>query len=250
MSEIFQRAQRYKAKLKLAFCGPSGSGKTYSALLVAKGMNCGRIAMIDTENRSGELYADLAEYDVAPIGPPFSVDKYIGAIKAAEAAGYGVLIIDSLSHAWVKEGGILDEVDKRGGKNAFTSGWREATPMHNKLVDAILQSPRRPGHGQLPAYGDSWQGPHQVVRRQVLHSRRADWRRADAVAEHRYRSTTSAILSADAAVGAAVPGVPAAAVSWTDAVRSAGRTRRTGPGAAGTDVRVPVVRYRNRHSMD
>ncbi len=137
---IFQKAQRRKAKLKLALCGPSGSGKTFSALKIAKGMG-GKIAFIDTENGSGQLYSHIAEYDVAEIGPPFSVDKYIAAIKAAEEAGYDILIIDSLSHAWSKQGGILDEVDKRGGKNAFTSGWREATPMHDKFVDAILQSP-------------------------------------------------------------------------------------------------------------
>jgi len=136
----FKKAERRKAKLRLALCGPSGSGKTYSALQIAKGMG-GKIALIDSENGSGQLYSDLADYDVAEIAPPFSVNKYISAIHDAEANGYNVLIIDSLSHAWSKEGGILDEVDKRGGKNAFTSGWREATPMHNKLIDAILQSP-------------------------------------------------------------------------------------------------------------
>jgi hypothetical protein len=140
MSNIFQKAERRKAKLKLALCGPSGSGKTYSALKIAKGMG-GKIAFIDTENDSGQLYCDIADYDVAPIAPPFSVDKFIGIIKEAEQAGYNILIIDSLSHAWAKEGGILDEVDKRAGKNAFTNGWREATPMHNRLIDSILQSP-------------------------------------------------------------------------------------------------------------
>ncbi|WP_434132711.1 ATP-binding protein [Sporomusa sphaeroides] len=139
MSTIFQKAERRKAKLRLALCGPSGSGKTYSSLKIAKGMG-GKIAFIDTENGSGQLYCDIADYDVAEIAPPFSVDKYIGAIKEAEAAGYDILIIDSLSHAWAKQGGILDEVDKRKGKNAFTSGWREATPMHDRFIDTILQS--------------------------------------------------------------------------------------------------------------
>jgi hypothetical protein len=135
----FQKAERRKAKLRLALCGPSGSGKTYSALKIAQGIG-GKIALIDTENGSGQLYCDIADYDVAEIAPPFSVEKYIGAIKEAETSGYNVLIIDSLSHAWSKEGGILDEVDKRAGKNAFTNGWRQATPLHNKLIDSILQS--------------------------------------------------------------------------------------------------------------
>lgn len=142
---IFQKAERRKAKLRLALCGPSGSGKTFSALKIAKGLTAGipgggKIALIDTENGSGQLYCDIANYDVAEIAPPFSVEKYIGAIKGAEEAGYDVLIIDSLSHAWSKAGGILDEVNKRGGKNSFTNGWRDATPLHDKFIDTILQS--------------------------------------------------------------------------------------------------------------
>ena len=142
---IFQKAERRKAKLRLALCGPSGSGKTFSAIKIAKGLTAGipgggKIALIDTENGSGQLYCDLADYDVAEIAPPFSIDKYIGAIKGAEEAGYDVLIIDSLSHAWSKAGGILDEVNKRGGKNSFTNGWRDATPLHDKFIDTILQS--------------------------------------------------------------------------------------------------------------
>jgi len=74
----------------------------------------------------------------------FSPDRYIEAIKVAEAAGYDVLIIDSLSHAWVGKEGVLEQVDiararSRTG-NAFTDGWRYASPMHNRLVDTMLQS--------------------------------------------------------------------------------------------------------------
>ena len=138
----FQKAERRKAKLKLALCGPSGSGKTYSALKIATGMG-GKIAFIDTENDSGQLYSGAFNYDIVSIAPPFSVDKYMSAIKAAEVEGYDILIIDSLSHAWSKQGGILDEVDRRRGNsnNAFTNGWREATPLHDKFIDCILQSP-------------------------------------------------------------------------------------------------------------
>lgn len=137
---MFSKATRKKAKLRLALCGTSGSGKTYSALLIAKGIG-GNIALIDTENGSGSLYEHLADYDVAEIHPPFTTDKYITAIREAEKSGYNVLIIDSLSHAWAGQGGLLEEVDKRksNAKNSFTA-WRDVTPMHNKLVDTILQS--------------------------------------------------------------------------------------------------------------
>lgn len=139
---MFQRAERKKAKLRLAIDGPSGSGKTYSALLIAQGLAPnGKIAMLDTERGSGELYADLCAYDVAPLAPPYSPDRYIKIIKGAELAGYDVLIIDSLSHAWTGDGGVLDLHDKataaERSKNSFMA-WREVTPKHNALVDAIL----------------------------------------------------------------------------------------------------------------
>ncbi|MEA3641749.1 MAG: ATP-binding protein [Lamprobacter sp.] len=139
---MFVKAQRQQAKLRLAICGPSGSGKTYSALQIARGLAPeGQIAMIDTERGSGSLYADLTEYDIAPISPPFTPKRYIELIQGAAAAGYKVLIIDSLSHAWCGEGGVLELVDRaaaasRSG-NSFMA-WREVTPHHNALVDAIL----------------------------------------------------------------------------------------------------------------
>ena len=61
MSFNLSEAKRSKAKLRLTIDGPSGSGKTYSALLIAYGL-CGdwsKIAVIDTERESANLYADL-----------------------------------------------------------------------------------------------------------------------------------------------------------------------------------------------
>lgn len=142
---MFRKAQRKQAKLKIGISAPSGAGKTYSALLMAYGM-CGdweKIAVIDTENGSAELYSHLGGYSVCPITPPFTPKKYIAAINEAVEAGFEVLIIDSLSHAWNGEGGLLDMQDKAAkaskSGNSFTA-WREITPEHNKLVDAVLQS--------------------------------------------------------------------------------------------------------------
>lgn len=141
---MFTKAERKKAKLRLALCGPSGSGKTYSALLLAQGLAPGgKIALIDTENGSGELYADIADYDTATLRAPFTPDRYIGLIRGAEQAGYDVLIIDSLSHAWAGDGGILDMHDKATAAsktgNSFTA-WREVTPQHNALVEMLLSA--------------------------------------------------------------------------------------------------------------
>lgn len=142
---MFRKAQRKQAKLKIGISAPSGAGKTYSALLMAYGIceDWEKIAVIDTENGSAELYSDLGDYSVCPITPPFTPKKYIQAVTEAVQAGFKVLIIDSLSHAWTGEGGLLDMQDKavKASKsgNSYTA-WREITPEHNRLVDALLQS--------------------------------------------------------------------------------------------------------------
>lgn len=142
MAIQFQKATKKRSKLRLAFDGPAGSGKTMSALLVAKGLaRGGKIAVIDTERGSASLYSDEVQFDVVELDT-FSPDTYVEAIKTAEDLGYAVIIIDSLSHAWEGKGGALDVKDKasrRPGLNDWTA-WREVTPMHNRLVDAMLQS--------------------------------------------------------------------------------------------------------------
>lgn len=140
MTVHFRRAQRQKAKLRLALAGPAGSGKTYSALLIAFGLG-GRVALVDTERGSGELYSHLGEYDVCSLKAPFTPEKYIEAIRAAEDAGYDTVIIDSLSHAWAGPGGVLDIHGHLAQKcgNSWAA-WRLVTPRHNDLVDAMLLS--------------------------------------------------------------------------------------------------------------
>lgn len=141
MTQItFRKAERKKAKLRLALIAPSGFGKTYSALRVAKGLG-GKIAVLDTENGSADLYANNFEYDVLQMNAPYLAKKYLMAIEAAEEAGYTTLIIDSLSHAWAGEGGLLDKqglIADKGGNS--WAAWRQVTPDHNKLVEKILQS--------------------------------------------------------------------------------------------------------------
>ncbi len=140
---LFRKAEKRKAKLRLAITGTAGSGKTYGALLIAQGLG-GKIAMLDTENGSGDLYANLCDYDVGSITAPYTVQKYLEAIKEAENAGYDVIIIDSLSHVWAGEGGLLDQqgkyADANPRSNSFAA-WRQITPLHNQLVETILSSP-------------------------------------------------------------------------------------------------------------
>jgi len=136
-----RKAERKKAKLRLGIAAPSGAGKTYSALLLAFGLG-GKVGLIDTEHGSGDLYAHLGDYDIIGIEAPYTVAKYTQAIKAFEQAGYTTIIIDSLSHAWSGDGGLLDKQGKMAdrGTNSFAA-WRTITPEHNALVDAMLRSP-------------------------------------------------------------------------------------------------------------
>lgn len=135
-----RKAERKKAKLRLGLAGPSGAGKTMSALKMAHGMG-GKICMIDTERGSGDLYSDLFDYDIITLEQPFKPEKYVEAIQAAESAGYDIIIIDSLSHAWSDEGGLLDQADKlsKQSGNRFTV-WADLTPQHRKLVNGMLNS--------------------------------------------------------------------------------------------------------------
>ena len=132
-----QTAQRKRAKIKMGLQGPSGSGKTYSALLVAYGLsyNWSKVAVIDSENHSAELYAHLGNYNVINLAPPFTPEKYSQAIDICEQAGIEVIIIDSTTHCWEN---LLDFHSSLQG-NSFTN-WAKVTPRHNDFVQKILQS--------------------------------------------------------------------------------------------------------------
>lgn len=137
---MFRKATKSQAKARIALCGPAGSGKTYSALTIAKHLGP-RVAVIDTEHGSASKYAgDVADFDVCELDT-FSPAAYREAIRDAEKAGYDVIVIDSLSHGWSGEGGVLEMVDNvaaaktRG--NSFAA-WKDVTPEHRKLVEAIV----------------------------------------------------------------------------------------------------------------
>jgi hypothetical protein len=140
----FARATRRRVHLKIGIMGPSGSGKTYGALQLAFGLAGpgGRVAVIDTENGSASLYAHLGAYDVMEVAAPFTVARYVAAIDEAASAGYDVLLIDSISHAWAGEGGLLnlkESLDARGG-NTFAN-WAKVSPLHEQFKSALVKAP-------------------------------------------------------------------------------------------------------------
>lgn len=141
---MFKKATKAQLKARIGLVGPTGSGKTYTALLMAKAFvaDGGRVAVIDTERGSASKYSgEVAEFDVCEL-ENFAPSNYIEAIKFADAEGYDVIVIDSLSHAWMGEGGALDMVDKASKRSQGGSfaAWRDVTPECNALVDCILQS--------------------------------------------------------------------------------------------------------------
>ena len=145
-----QRATRSQTKLRLALTGASFAGKTTGALMLAKGLVEGmieagqlsaspnpRIGLIDTERKRSHLYSHLVPFDVIDLAPPYSIERYLGAMHALEDAGNEVIIVDSASHAWSGAGGLLSTIKS---DNSF-SEWRKATPVQDEFIDSIMRSP-------------------------------------------------------------------------------------------------------------
>lgn len=133
-----RQSERKKAKIKMALQGSAGSGKTYSSLLLAEGLtngNFSKVAVIDSENGSADLYAHLGQYNVLSLKPPFTPESYIKAIEVCEKAGMEVIIIDSISQSWEE---LLDYHSSLAG-NSFTN-WAKVTPRQNAFIDKILQA--------------------------------------------------------------------------------------------------------------
>jgi len=139
----FKKAERKKSKLRLGITGPSGSGKTYAALTLAKAMG-GKIAAIDTENGSMSLYENMCDFDVIDMAAPYTPQRMVEYIKMAEANGYDVLIIDSITHEWSGPGGCI-EMNDTAARTKFKgntwSAWSVTKPMHRALLDTIIASP-------------------------------------------------------------------------------------------------------------
>ena len=136
----FVKAEKSKAKLRMAIFGTAGSGKTFTALRVATGIAKAlnsRIAVIDTERGSASKYADRFDFDTLELTPA-KIENYTSAFTDAEKAGYKVLVIDSMSHGWQE---LLEEIEalakQRYNGNTFRA-WGEGTPKQREFIDALL----------------------------------------------------------------------------------------------------------------
>lgn len=152
MSQL-RKATRKKAKIRLGLSAVSGGGKTVSALLIAYGMvgDWDKIAVIDTESESADLYANhtlpngtrIGEFLVRPLSSPYTPERYIEAIKECEQAGIEVIIVDSITHEWDGKGGCLELVDQiaqgSNSKNSYVA-WGKVTPRHQAFIESMLNS--------------------------------------------------------------------------------------------------------------
>jgi len=150
-------AEREKEKAVIGFIGCSGSGKTVSALITAYGMMKEaypeaseaeiwlKIGVVDTEHKRSKLYANLEIGDVR-IGrfrhidfpPPYTTERYNAAVLTMKKAGAEVIIVDSISHNWMGEGGIVETHGQMSG-NSFQN-WGKLAPETTKLIKTLTQN--------------------------------------------------------------------------------------------------------------
>ena len=149
-SFTFKPAKRQNVNLLIGLASGTGGGKTWSAMALATGIAGGkRFAVIDTEAGRALHYADRFEFDHGDLHAPFSPDAYTEAILAADAAGYPVIIVDSMSHEWAGDGGVLDmqehELDRMAGDDwkkreaVKMAAWIKPKMSHKRMMQKLLQ---------------------------------------------------------------------------------------------------------------
>ena len=141
-----RKAERKQAKLRIGLSAPAGAGKTYSSLLLAYGItgDWSKVALIDTESGSGELYAHLGDYNTIQLEAPYTPERYTEALQACIDAGMQVVIIDSASHEWDGKGGVLqinEALANAKYRGNTWAAWNETTPRHQKFLEAIVTAP-------------------------------------------------------------------------------------------------------------
>lgn len=140
MALQLKKATRQQVKIKLGVSAPTGFGKTYSSLLLAKGLvgKWDKIAVIDSENGSADLYAHLGDYYTLTMKPPYTIDAFASAMNECVKAGIECVIVDSTYHYWHGKGGLLEYNNNLGGR---FQDWAKTNPLWSKFLDTILQAP-------------------------------------------------------------------------------------------------------------
>lgn len=151
-----KRAKREALIAAVEIAGPSGSGKTLGGLLIAYGMMkekypeldeydvWGKIGLVDTEHDRSLIYegkndehthgVKIGEFWHQPLVKPYTLANYNKAVLELKKAGCEVVIIDSISHAWESEGGLLDLQQQKGGN---FQAWRDINPVYGDFIDLV-----------------------------------------------------------------------------------------------------------------
>lgn len=148
---LITEAQREQLIGSIALIGPSGSGKTLSSLKIAKGMiekkypdmpekeRWKKVGFIDTEHKRSKIYANTSRHGIGAFihldfQKPYTLDRLDDAVIALKQHGCEILIIDSLTHFWEGDGGILDLQQSFGGTFA---AWRDTNPHYTNFISIV-----------------------------------------------------------------------------------------------------------------
>ena len=150
MTITFRTAVRENVNLLIGLAGGTGSGKTRSAMRLASGISGGKpFAVIDTEAGRAKHYADDFQFDHCELRAPFRPQAYAEAILEADRLGYPAIVVDSMSHVWAGDGGVLDwqeeELDRMAGddwkkrEGCKMAAWIKPKMAHKDMVQRLLQ---------------------------------------------------------------------------------------------------------------
>lgn len=134
-------AKREAVPPLISLWGMSGSGKTLSALYLARGIvgETGCITLIDTENGRAKFYADeVGGWKHIDMQPAFSPEKYSAAFRFCEENGADIIIVDSMSHVWEGEGGVIDMAENIGGAGLYK--WNAPKLALKRMMNSVMRS--------------------------------------------------------------------------------------------------------------
>lgn len=157
----FEDAERIKCKASIMIEGLSGKGKSGLALIIGyylAGQDWTKVFDIDTENGSAKLFSDIGasigdtfgKFKVGNFTPDlgYKPSNYLAFRDAAIAEGAEVVISDSISHAWMYKGGVLDllndakKSNKRYERDSYAA-WSDETVAKEKLaIFDLIRDPR------------------------------------------------------------------------------------------------------------
>ena len=142
----YKRSVREGINLMLAFAGPSGSGKTYSALMSATELCQDEgFLLVDTENNRGKHYADQFNFEQVDLRPPFTPEAFASEIKKGVDRDFRVIVVDSFSHEWEGEGGLIEiadsQTDAKGKIRTDAGKWNKPKSRHKKMMNTFLSAP-------------------------------------------------------------------------------------------------------------